>query len=26
VVAALLNPEWRIEIEADACIPDEKPV
>jgi len=26
VVAALLNPNWRIEIEADACIPDEKPV
>ena len=23
VVAALLNPTWRIEIEADACIPDE---
>jgi len=22
VVAALLNPKWRIEIEADACIPD----
>jgi enamine deaminase RidA (YjgF/YER057c/UK114 family) len=22
VVAALLNPTWRIEIEADACIPD----
>ncbi len=22
VVAALLNPAWRIEIEADACIPD----
>jgi enamine deaminase RidA (YjgF/YER057c/UK114 family) len=22
VVAALLNPSWRIEIEADACIPD----
>jgi enamine deaminase RidA (YjgF/YER057c/UK114 family) len=22
VVAALLNPGWRIEIEADACIPD----
>jgi enamine deaminase RidA (YjgF/YER057c/UK114 family) len=26
VVAALLNPAWRIEIEADAYIPDEKPV
>jgi enamine deaminase RidA (YjgF/YER057c/UK114 family) len=26
VVAALLNPKWRIEIEADAWIPDEKPV
>jgi enamine deaminase RidA (YjgF/YER057c/UK114 family) len=26
VVAALLNPKWRIEIEADACIPDEEPV
>jgi enamine deaminase RidA (YjgF/YER057c/UK114 family) len=26
VVAALLNPKWRIEIEADACIPDGKPV
>jgi enamine deaminase RidA (YjgF/YER057c/UK114 family) len=26
VVAALLNPKWRIEIEADACIPNEKPV
>jgi len=26
VVAALLNPGWRIEIEADACIPDEKRV
>ncbi len=26
VVAALLNPKWRIEIEADACIPEEKPV
>jgi enamine deaminase RidA (YjgF/YER057c/UK114 family) len=26
VVAALLNPKWRIEIEADACIPDEKRV
>ena len=26
VVAALLNPNWRIEIEADACIPDDKPV
>lgn len=23
VVAALLNPKWRIEIEADAYIPDE---
>jgi enamine deaminase RidA (YjgF/YER057c/UK114 family) len=23
VVAALLNPKWRVEIEADACIPDE---
>ena len=22
VVAALLNPKWRIEIEADACIPE----
>lgn len=22
VVAALLNPAWRVEIEADACIPD----
>jgi enamine deaminase RidA (YjgF/YER057c/UK114 family) len=22
VIAALLNPSWRIEIEADACIPD----
>jgi enamine deaminase RidA (YjgF/YER057c/UK114 family) len=22
VVAALLNPKWRVEIEADACIPD----
>jgi enamine deaminase RidA (YjgF/YER057c/UK114 family) len=22
VIAALLNPKWRIEIEADACIPD----
>ena len=26
VVAGLLNPKWRIEIEADACIPGEKPV
>ena len=26
VVAALLNPNWRIEIEADAFIPDENPV
>jgi enamine deaminase RidA (YjgF/YER057c/UK114 family) len=26
VVAALLNPKWRIEIEADACIPDEESV
>jgi enamine deaminase RidA (YjgF/YER057c/UK114 family) len=26
VVAALLNPAWRIEIEADAFIPDENPV
>jgi enamine deaminase RidA (YjgF/YER057c/UK114 family) len=26
VVAALLNSKWRIEIEADACIPDQKPV
>lgn len=22
VVAALLNPDWKVEIEADACIPD----
>ena len=26
VVAALLNPKWRIEIEADACSPDEESV
>jgi enamine deaminase RidA (YjgF/YER057c/UK114 family) len=26
VVAGLLNPGWRIEIEADALIPDSKPV
>jgi enamine deaminase RidA (YjgF/YER057c/UK114 family) len=26
VVAALLNPKWRIEIEADACIPDKESV
>jgi enamine deaminase RidA (YjgF/YER057c/UK114 family) len=25
VVAALLNPKWLIEIEADACIPDSDP-